>query len=347
MRSNEMSVKGYIFESLFWIIVAYVWYRNLLFLRVFALDDLKSKMILIGIVLAVFVLNICISGKYSRNTRSIWMTTILSFGIYAFLSYVNYMKKPYTWIIVIGMGLTVFYLLGLFARKVKSNQNKRRIMQIRRRRGYIAIRNIGAFVSMAVMISAYVQINVRGGLVTPGEVESTAIYGDEHSLNENIDMFLLLKPDKWVETDASKRMDVLQTVINCEGRYLSFSKKVTLHVAELDAGVLGYYNHDDSTIYIDIYHLLNGSSEECLDTILHECFHCAQHEYADIYRSLDISDRKSYFMLDAARYAEEISNYVNGSKNYHEYYSQSLEADARAYAITASSIIFNRIDEHS
>ncbi len=105
------------------------------------------------------------------------------------------------------------------------------------------------------------------------------------------------------------------------------------------------YNNSNSTIMINT-DALDCSSEEILRSILHECYHCAQHQYVEIYNSLDVSDKDNFFMFDAARYADEIAHYTDGTENYPKYYSQRLEADARAYGITGTSNIFSRINEY-
>ena len=88
--------------------------------------------------------------------------------------------------------------------------------------------------------------------------------------------------------------------------------------------MLGYYNPKSSTIYIDMEHLLQSGSEECLQSILHECFHVSQYQYTEIYKSLSEVDRNSYFFRDAAIYVEEFDNYANGTDNFIRYYSQKV-----------------------
>lgn len=104
---------------------------------------------------------------------------------------------------------------------------------------------------------------------------------------------------------------------------------MTLYTEELEEGMLGYYNPERSSIYIDTNQLLYADSKTCLDIVLHECFHVSQYQYAQIYKSLLEADQNSYFLQDAAVYAKEFDNYVKGEESYVGYYSQKIEEDAR------------------
>lgn len=163
-----------------------------------------------------------------------------------------------------------------------------------------------ACASVALTITAFVQNSVIGG-VTSSQVKGTAVYGDEYALAENIDMFLYLRSEEWdkLGNDLDKKLAVLSTVVNAEGRYLGFNKKVTLYTRDLDEGTLGYYSPDNNAIYLDTNHILNGSSREVLESCLHECFHVAQGQYADLYNSLDEEDKNMYFLMDAKELAED------------------------------------------
>lgn len=347
MKENTLSIKAFIQASLFWYLVIFICYKNLLFRRVFGLSKTNSLIILTGIAIGVFVINFWISGKYARNEKSVYVTAILSYGIYAILTYCKYMKNIYIGIGVIFSVITIVYLGLVLCRKITNESARRRIIKIRKRKCYIGTRNIVAVACFLFLISAYVQTSIMGGVSQASEVKPTQLYGDEYSMENNMEMFLYLQPDEWekIKGNIDLKLNILQTVINCEGRYLSFNKAITLHVDDLEDGVIAYYNHGDGSIYIDRAHL-DDTSEEVLSYILHECYHCSQNQFSDIYRGLDVSDQNSYFMLEAAKYAAEIDNYVDAKEDLHGYYSQRLESDARAHSITSTKIIMDRIEEY-
>jgi len=347
MRNNTVTYKGFIFASLYWIVVIYIAFNTFVYKTISGLSYVSSHLVLIGIVLATTVVNALISMKFARNERSAIITTLLAYGIYAFVAYGIYLNKVTNCIVAISGLIAVVYLAIAFNYGMESISNSRRKLKIRFRRSYIGVRNIAGAAGCVFIVYMVICANVVGGLATSSEVKGTAVYGDEYALAENIDMFLLLQQDEWEKIDLNKKLSVLQTVLNTEGRYLSFNKKITLYASDLTDGVLGYTDYDNNKIQIDIDELgPKSDSRECVEIILHEAYHVSQHQYKEIYESLSESDKNCIFMLDAAIYANEIENYTSGSDDYYAYRSQKLEADARGYALANTQVIFDRIDEY-
>lgn len=346
MKKNTLTVLQFIMFSIFWNVLAYSWYRCLLFKSVFDLGKLGSHLVLGGIILVFSLANYVISGKYGKNEKSIYAIIAISYGIYAFLSFFKYMKKAGILIAIISLLLACSYLVLLFGCEISPEKNRKKVMASRKRRAYLGARNIVAYACTVFLVCTFVKIVVLGNVSKVAK--PTQLYGDEYSMINNIDMFLYLQPEEWekIKGDIDLKLNILQTVVNCEGRYLSFDKPITLHAADLEGGELAYYNDKESTIFIDMRHLDNSSSEEVLRSLTHECMHVAQHQLKDIYDALDSSDQNSYFMMEAARYEKEINNYKGGNDDYLLYYSQRLESMARAYGITATNIIFSRIAEY-
>ena len=119
-------------------------------------------------------------------------------------------------------------------------------------------------------------------------------------------MFLYLQPEEWEKLgdDLDMKMAVLSAVVNTEGRYLGFNKKITLYTKNLEEGTRGYYSSANNAIYIDKNHILNDSSRDVLESCLHECFHVAQDQYLDLYNSLDEEYKNMYFLMDAKQLAK-------------------------------------------
>jgi len=347
MKRNTLDFKEFIYYSLMLNIIAYLIYRNIFFKTIGNLTVSESHGVLGGIVLIVFLINLAITGSWGKNEKAVMTTTILSYGIYTFVAYAKFMKTAYMWIWAITGVTTVAYLILIFGHRINNKNNRGKIMRIRNRRGYEGIRNIVACAGVAFTVIAFVQTSVVGGM-TSSQVKGTAVYGDEYALAENIDMFLYLQPDEWdkLGDDLDMKLSVLSTVLNTEGRYLGFNKKITLYTKDLDKGTLGYYSPSDNSIFLDTNHILNDSSSDVLESLLHECFHVSQHQYADLYNSLSAEDKNMYFLMDAKEFAEEFDSYVSGSSDYMHYYSQSCESTARSYGKSATQVIFDRIDDY-
>lgn len=342
---NSLTIKEYILCSLFCSITAYIWYRNLFYTNIRGCSTGKSHIVLGGIIIATFVINIFISGKWARNEKSIVATTLFPFGLYAFITFSQYLSKTFMVIVFITGFVSVSYVLFIFSRRIVNVNNKKKYLKARARRSYIGVRSILAFGSIAIVVCTFAKANMSDGLVSSKEIQGTAVYGDEYAMSANMDKFLLLPDEEWKKLSVEQKVTVLQAVLNCEGRYLGLNKKLTLYSSKLQEGTLGYYNYVDGIVQIDIDQL-SGESRDAVETICHEAFHAAQHQYADIYDQLDESDKNSYFMLDAATYSHELKNYENGDRDMYAYASQKCEQEARYYGLSSSQQIYERIDDY-
>ncbi len=355
MKYNTMDHKEYVMNTGFWIFMLYVWTRVFAFRTLKDMGMASSHLVLLGIILSVAALNFLISHNFARNERGVIMTTVLGYGIYTFLCYSRYLTNVCKYILIAAAIAIIAYLIFMLVYKVKPNAiervlgieiSKKKALRVKLRRSYLGVRNIMAIAGGSLILFIYVSTNFLGGLMTTKEVKGTAVYGDEYALAENMDMFLLLQQDEWEKLNTQKKLDVLQTVLNTEGRYLSFNKKITLLASDLDRGVMGYTDYDNSLIQISLDHLMYDSSRECVETILHEAFHVSTHQYIEIRESLSESDKNCYFLWDATLYAEEMNEYTDGRDNFYDYYQQKCEADARSYALANTQVIFDRIDEY-
>jgi len=334
MRRNTLSIKEFLIYSLYVNIVVYLFYRNILFIAIWGLSIAGSHGILGLIITIAFVFNLAIAGRWGRNKKAAIAVTLIPYGVYTFIAYSKYMKAAYIRTIIVMGIIAVVYLVLIYGRRISNTQNRRKVIRGRSRRGYEGVINIVACAGVTLAIIAYVKNSVIGG-VTSSQVKSTAVYGDEYALSENIDMILYLRPEEWdkLGDDLDMKMSVLASVVNMEGRFLGFNKEITLYTKDLGGdGFLGYYSYQNNAIYIDTDHILNDSSQKVMESVLHECFHVAQMQYSELYNSLGDENKNSYFLLDAKELSEEFASYVDSKDNPYKYYSQTVESSARAYA---------------
>lgn len=347
MKRNTLNFKEFTIYSLFLNIIVYLVYRNIFFKTIGNLSIGGSHGVLGMIILVAFIVNLAVTNSWGKNEIAVLATTFLPYGIYTYIAYARYVKAAYIWTSIVTAIITVAYLALIFGHRISKTKNRRKIIRNRNRRGYEGVRNIVACAGVVFTIIAFYQYSVLGG-VTSSQVKGTTVYGDEYALAENIDMFLYLQPEEWnkLGDDLDMKLAVLSTVVNTEGRYLGFNKKITLYTKDLEEGAFGYYSPDNNAIYLDTNHILYDSSREVLESCLHECFHVAQGQYADLYNSLDEEYKNMYFLMDAKKFAEEFDSYADAKSNYSRYYSQSCECSARSYAKANAQVIFDRIAEY-
>lgn len=344
MKKNTLSGKEYLWNYLFWGVIGYIWYQNLLFTNIEGMTVFQSNLVLIGSMVLGFIINTVLSVQWSRNTFSIINSMLIPFGIYTFITYNPYLSNLYKpLLIVAGIIFVSGIAVAVFA-KVNST-NRRRIRMIRKRRSVIAARTVGAITSAVIIGCIFGRSYIGGALISSQEC-TTSTYGDEYTIANNIDTVLLLKPENWDKvSSAQERLDILQCVVNIEGNFLGLNKEVHIYSKMLDEGVLGYYSERESAVYISAKHLMRDSIYDILDTVGHEMYHAAEHRYVEIYNNLSPEDQASYFFYDASIYAEEFSNYVSGKDDFITYYGQKCEKDARSYGRSAVGDYYSRISE--
>lgn len=180
-------------------------------------------------------------------------------------------------------------------------------------------------------------VNYEGSVV---EIAQT--YGDEYRLSNNLDTIKYIRNDELFQTlDYEHKCDVIEAVLRCEGRYLGLSQ-FDIVFEELPDTTKGQYNHASRTIVINAKMVRNGdmpggTSEEILETCLHEAYHCYQHMLAEVYVDLAPEQRNLlvFHNLGVADWVENMCDYNYASDDVSdtiEYMYQPLEMDARAYA---------------
>ena len=344
MKKNTLSGREYLWNYMFWAVIGFIWYKNLLFTNIRGLSVMQSSLVLIGAMVVTFFVNTFISVGWSRNEWSIIASLLIPMGGYTYIIYNQYLSNMFTPVLaaasvalMIGVGIAFFS-------KVNS-ENVRRIKLVRRRRSVATVRTVGAITS-AVMIGCIFGRSYIGGALFSSNEKTTATYGEEYTIANNIDTVVLLKPENWEKLDtAQERLDVLQCVVNIEGNYLGLNREISIYSKIMEEGTLAYYSDREGAVYINIDHMMNDSVYEVIDSVAHELFHAASHRYVEIYNELSPEEQKSYFFYDVSVYAEEFSNYVSGEDDYISYYGQKCEKDARSYGYSAVGDYYYGISE--
>jgi len=154
----------------------------------------------------------------------------------------------------------------------------------------------------------------------------------------NIETLALLDNANWVALSAQERLRVLQAVVDMEADHLGLPDDLTVTGFQPEGGSdfpqslceLPLDNTHD--IIINLEHLMNNSSWESLDTVLHEVYHCYEKRIVKAYEQIDDRDRnlKMFRESEAEAYSQEFADYIANDTSY--YYNQSCETNARIYA---------------
>lgn len=344
MKKNTLTGREYLWNYLFWGIIGFIWYQNLLFINIRGLSVLQSNLVLIGGMVVAFLINTILSVRWSRNTTSIITSILISMGVYTFVTYNQYLSNLFKPVLIVaGVVLVIGVGMAVFARV--NSTNRRKIQLVKRRRSVATVRMVGAVTSAVLIGCIWGRTYIGGALISSQEC-ATSTYGEKYTIANNIDTVVLLKPENWEKIDTLQaRLDILQCVVNIEGAYLGLNKEVHVYSKLMDKGVLGYYSDCESAVYISAEHIMNDSVYDVINSVCHEMYHAATYRYLEIYNGLNSEEQSLYFFYDASIYAEEFSNYVSGKENYISYYGQKCEKDARRYGKSAVADYYSRISE--
>lgn len=345
MIRNEMGKKRYIINMIYGNII-FLWiYYITIFSAMKGFSELQSFILLIVAIFMGALLDLLLLGRYARNWRNIVITIPLIPGGYTIYTYLYYRSDWCKKVLCVAGMFWGCYVIVLFVRRIKEKADCRRIILSRMRRAYWGAKYVGALVCTMVIIIALIDTCVsHRRLGCAFGIEATA-YNDEDSLAANMEQVLKMQPEEYSKLSVDEKVELLQVMADIQGRYLGLDRRVTVKTSSLENDRLGYYRDSTAVIQIDTEHL-SDDPQSVLETLYHEMFHAAQHQYAHIYDQVSEENKKSYFLMDAEIYAEEIENYVNGENDILEYYSQKLEQDARAHGIIDAQQVYDRIEEY-
>ena len=343
---STMSLGTYLFDCLFYMAIAMIWYKNLLFrcLPGRTCDESKTVlwvMIGLSILICAFALN--------RSMRTGWTVTtalVVPFGLYTVLTYIRTVGNWMLIVLASAVTLSVIYTVLLMIRKIKNRKNKGKVIKHRLHRCCVASQSIAAIALLMVMGTIGAQ-GVFGDNILNSSISATASNQNvPQTIDNNIDTILLLQEEEWANLTTQEKLNILQTVANIEAHYLGLPNELNVGAANLGEYTLACYNDRTYTISIDLNHLENDSVYDVLDSCCHEAYHSYQHRLVDAYNAADENFKGLRIYRPAARYGLEFSNYTDGDYDFCSYYYQDCEMDARDYAEDAVCDYYNRIFEY-
>lgn len=343
---STMSLGAYLFDCLFYMAVAMISYKNLLFRCLPERTCDESKIVLW--VMIGFSILIC-AFAINRNMRTGWTVTaalVVPFGLYTVLAYI---KTVGIWMLIVpasAVTLSVIYTMLLMIRKIKNRRNKRKVIKRRLHHCCVVSQSIVAIALLIVMGIIGVQ-GVFGDSILNSSILATASNQNmPQTIDNNIDTILLLQEEEWANLTTQEKLNTLQTVANIEAHYLGLPNELNVGAANLGEYTLACYNDRTYTINIDLNHLENDSVYDVLDSCCHEAYHSYQHRLVDAYNSADENYKGLRIYTPAARYGLEFINYIDGDYDFCSYYYQDCEMDARDYAEDAVYDYYDKIFEY-
>ena len=344
---NKYRISTYAGQHIFWGLLSMVWYRSLLFRRIPDCSDEQSILVL-WLLLAFFViLGFLFTAPTHRNTVNLVITLLIPYEVYATISLGKYFLPGIYCSAAIGAVLSILLALWVLLTPIKQTANRKRTVL---RRLYQTAVNTRVVVptcmSSILVFCAITQLN--GGIpvamnVSPSIDESV----ESDTIANHIETLCLLRTETWAGLSPEERLSVMQVVANIERRYLGLSSALVVKTDVLDADTFSTYENVTHQITIDIGHLENDPPGETLNSVAHECYHAYQHALVELYQDSNEEYRSLQIFNTAREYLDEYLDYADGGsteQEFMEYYFQTVEMTARAYADDAVDEYFTKID---
>lgn len=147
-----------------------------------------------------------------------------------------------------------------------------------------------------------------------------------------------LRDGSWDSLTEEEKLETLQAVVNYEAVVTLGIQPPTVITKDIARDTVeGSYSHVNDTITVDASVLEMDSSEQAVDTVLHELRHAWQYAMADLYEQMEEvlgeDAVRISVMRDAHDYGYEFAHYkTSETSSFYAYYHQKVETDSREFA---------------
>lgn len=329
-NQNKMSVMEYfLFIGLSTIFVGY-WFFDLVMCRLpilftqYSMTWKDSMYFSHGIIAVCVLLGFWFT--YNRY-RSVLMGAMVIAFPFSILS-VLILYRAYPALAIIGGAgiLLAAVLLGITLKKHQKRPGKVNLY-------------LSAIIIFSVLLTAFITSYFFPYTYLPKS--KININTDGTSLIEsNMEQLSNLNEDIFDTLALDERIKVMQCVIEIETEYLGLPEAPQLSVKQMSHNTNAYYKDSENHIYFNLDYLQKSNSSECLETVLHEVYHCWQKNIIGAYESTDDKYKSLRIFATARKYSESSDNYA---KNGIDYFTQIFEEDARIYAEGVAEKYFSEI----
>lgn len=332
-RNNTLTKLEFLLEHLFWGLVSWIWYKNILFRCIGNYSFTESKIIFFLVLGMACIMGILCNIKKDRNDFSVFFNIVTGYGLYTVLTYFQIQRNLIITVLLITVSISIIIGGYIMQRQIKRRNYYRKTIRS-------AILTIAGATQRIMGLGFLVILIVAGGNFLFGSsiIQSSvkpSVTSDSYNqlLSESAETIALLDENIWTSLTVQEKAGALQIIANLERSYLGISNELNVSVANLEEeGLWGYYDDSTHEIVIDMDLFLNGSVQDSLRCLVHEAFHSFEHRMVDLYKEIDSSNKNLWIFRKVNIYAEEFEHYNDGEDTYSDYYEQQCETDARAYA---------------
>lgn len=325
---NTMGKTAYLLNHLYWILIAMIWYRNVLFRSLPGLSLTQSRWALWGLAGVCGILGIGITWKRRRNNMSLLVNVLLPFELYAIVTYAGIAGSILMEICLGAAILSIiwfFWVLWVNREKVLAAVGH----------GLMGSRTIFVCLFVLCWIPLLVGTLLGKPLLQSRIAPAVGTVAEKTAMEENLDVIANFHPVNWQTLAMEQRMDALQRLANIEAGRLGLPHELNVGAANLREGVAACYVDATHEILVDLTQVEKADGLSLLNSICHEAYHAYQHRLCDAWAAADAQYQQLQCFADAAVFAGEFADYQDGHEDFVAYYSMTCEETAREYAGSA------------
>lgn len=319
----------------------FVWYNSILFRCLPYMSCTKSRIILFLLIFSMLPISRFV--LYQRSSKWVVISSIvLPFGVYTYLAYRSFLAKSMNITIIVCAVVSVMYCLLAMLQRIKKVKNKRKVLSYRMKKCVFVTSSIFTIGFLVIMAPLFFKGTLNGSVI---ELNIANKKDESATIKVNIEYLQKLKYESWCALSIEERLELMQCCADIECNYLGISQ-VKVVASNLAGGVLGAYDSRYDIVKLRLDLIENGSADDVLDTLLHECRHKYQNQLIISYNKADEQSKKLFIYKRVPQYAENFSNYYDGDDDYEKYYNQACEEDARDYAEEGVEDYMRKIEEY-
>lgn len=309
------------------------------YIHIFMLPMLiRSKLVLFLVELLVYSTGTTLFNKRRNIMTAVTvglMTPVIFFGI----SYYHVAGVRIAIALGVGVALSAAYALAQFKYSKSKGSKKRRMILL----GAVSLIVFSMGTSLVIPVGDFNAAKIIENKNNDQYEFST--YREEANLDHNMETVSKLDPSLYPSLEAGARMETIQVLARVEQNYLGISG-VNIKYENLGKNTLGKANYEKNTVYINEELLKEESSENLVETLLHELYHLYTFRVIQVYQKLDREERGLLLFRVAEMSSQDMENYQDGDEDFEAYANQTCEYAARSYAEEGTKEIFERIAEY-
>lgn len=322
----------FIFESVISGITAMFMYRVILLRCVGSLDYFESIDAFCTLMGVFALFGFAVSCGKHRNAISVFINTVTPLELFTVASYYRTVPVLIWSFVALAVVLSLAYVIPTFAKKIKNEAQRKKIIALRIKRSFMFTRLVTAFCLFVPVLVLACGIVFRFKLVSPATepVENPVKMRDE--IENNSEVIKYTEEKAWKKLSTKEKLNVLQSVADIEAAHLGVPYGLKVITSVLSAGTVASYDDKNHKIAIDADHLEHSAVSDVVNSVCHEARHAYQYCVCEMYINLTDEQKELLIFHDVEALVYNFSDYKSGTVDYDEYSSQQCEVDAREYA---------------